>query len=48
MQWEHLTTVERERMVQLLVRQVEYDAVTESISVTFHDGTFTDPEESDQ
>lgn len=46
--WEHLTTVERERMVQLLVRQVEYDAVTESISVTFHDGTFTDPEESDQ
>ena len=45
--WEHLTTEERERLVQLLVRQVEYDAVTESISVTFHDGNFTDPEEID-
>ena len=46
--WEHLTNQERERMVQLLVRLVEYDAVTESISVTFHDGTFTDPEETDE
>jgi site-specific DNA recombinase len=45
--WEHLTTEERERLVHLLVRQVEYDAVTESISVTFHDGNFSDLEESD-
>ena len=45
--WEHLTTQERERLVQFLVRRVEYDAVTESISVTFHDGTFTEPEETE-
>ncbi len=34
--WEALTTAERERLVHLLVREVEYDARSEAISVTFH------------
>lgn len=34
--WEALTTAERERLVHLLVQMVEYDAESESISVTFH------------
>jgi hypothetical protein len=34
--WEALTTAERERLVHLLVREVEYDARSETISVTFH------------
>jgi site-specific DNA recombinase len=34
--WEALTTGERERLVHLLVREVEYDAKSETISVTFH------------
>jgi site-specific DNA recombinase len=34
--WEALTTDERERLVHLLVRDVEYDAANETISVSFH------------
>ena len=34
--WDALTTAERERLVHLLVRSVEYDAKSETISVTFH------------
>ena len=34
--WEALTTSERERLVHLLVRSVEYDVKSETISVTFH------------
>lgn len=34
--WEALTTADRERLVHLLVRDVEYDARCETISVTFH------------
>src|SRR5690606_4141756 len=34
--WQALKTNERVRLVQLLVRQVEYDAESETISVTFH------------
>ena len=34
--WEHLQPRERERLVHLLVRQVTYDARSESISVTFN------------
>ncbi len=34
--WERLTTAERERLVQLLIWRVEYDAASESVSVTFH------------
>ena len=34
--WEALTTSERERLMHLLVRNVEYDAESETISVTFH------------
>jgi site-specific DNA recombinase len=34
--WEALTTAERERLVHLLVREVEYDAERETVSVTFH------------
>ena len=34
--WEALSIPERERLVQLLVRRVEYDAASEAISVTFH------------
>lgn len=42
--WERLTTAERERLVQLLVQRVEYDASSETISVTFH-GLEEAPEE---
>jgi len=34
--WDALTTTERERLVQLLVRSVEYDAENETVSVSFH------------
>ena len=34
--WSALTTAERERLVHLLVRSVEYDAANETISVSFH------------
>ncbi len=34
--WEALTATERERLVHLLVHDIEYDADSESISVTFH------------
>ena len=34
--WEALTTSERERLMHLLVRNVEYDVESETISVTFH------------
>ncbi|MGD9692357.1 MAG: recombinase family protein [Phycisphaerales bacterium] len=34
--WEALSSAERERLVHLLVRCVEYDAASEAISVTFH------------
>ncbi len=34
--WEALATGERERLVHLLIREVEYDAASETISVTFH------------
>ena len=34
--WERLTTTERQRLVHLLIERVEYDAESESISVTFH------------
>jgi site-specific DNA recombinase len=34
--WAALSSAERERLVQLLVRSVEYDAASEAISVTFH------------
>lgn len=34
--WDALTTAERERIVRLLVRSVEYDATNETISVSFH------------
>jgi site-specific DNA recombinase len=43
--WESLTLAERERLIQLIVRQVEYDAASEAISVTFHDGSAEDAEE---
>ena len=33
--WNSLTQVERERLVRLLVRCVEYDANAETISVSF-------------
>jgi site-specific DNA recombinase len=36
--WEALNQAERERLVRLLVGQVEYDAATESVTVTFHEG----------
>ncbi|QYK49110.1 MAG: recombinase family protein [Phycisphaeraceae bacterium] len=36
--WNSLTIAERERLIQLIVRSVEYDAVAGTISVTFHDG----------
>lgn len=34
--WDALTTAERERLVHLLVRSVEYDAENEAVSVSFH------------
>ena len=34
--WDALTTAERERLVHLLVRSVEYDAENETIGVSFH------------
>ncbi|MFG0243663.1 MAG: recombinase family protein [Phycisphaerales bacterium JB054] len=36
--WESLTPHERERLVHLLVRQVEYDAETQSVTIAFHEG----------
>jgi len=34
--WNALAASERERLVHLLIREVEYDAVSETISLTFH------------
>jgi len=34
--WESLSPSERARIIHLLVKQVEYDAASETISVTFH------------
>jgi hypothetical protein len=34
--WEQLNAAERERMVRLLVKCVEWDAVTETVTVTFN------------
>lgn len=44
--WKALTMAERERLIHLLVREVEYDARNETINVTFHAADEEAPEET--